>query len=83
MTDSQRTLLHRALMLLAWISALYGVLLIADGEPINDTAGWVFFLVPIVLVVGERVTRGDDEDDDEEESEASDQDDAPTSTPAP
>jgi hypothetical protein len=70
MTEERRTLIQRIALVLAWVSALYGCLLLVDSIGTNDTAGWVFFLVPIVLVVGERITRGDDEDEDEDKAEA-------------
>jgi len=79
MTEQSRILIYRIAMGLAWVSAIYGCLMIIDGRPENDTAGWIFFAVPIVLVVGERITRGDDEED---EQTASEGDDAGPTPPA-
>jgi hypothetical protein len=66
MTDERRTLLRRIAMTLAWASALWGAALLLyppEGYE-NSTQGWFFFLTPVVLVVGERITRGDPEEKD-------------------
>jgi hypothetical protein len=73
MSEEPRITPRRVALTLAWVSTLYGCLLIVDGAPANDTAGWVFFAVPILLVIGERITRGDEE---AEPDAANDADDA-------
>jgi hypothetical protein len=83
MTEDRRKLLRRVAMMLAWISALYGTILVLDGYEANNTAGWFFFLTPIVLVVGERITRGDPEEEDEADETRNDTAGDDPSSPPP
>lgn len=80
MSEEQASKLRRPLMVLAWIVVLYGVVLLLDYSDQNDTAGWILFLVPILIVVGERITRGDDEEEEDDEPAAEGDD---PSSPAP
>ena len=74
MTDERRTLLRRIALTIAWASALWGaaVLLFPPPGHENSVQGWFFFLTPIVLVVGERITRGDPGEEDEADETRSD-----------